>query len=193
MMNYIWGFMIIFSIAAAAFGGKLSDVSSGALEGAAEGVAMTIKLCGVMCLWTGLMEIADKSGLLSIFAKILRPVTKILFPKIGKGSPSMNAIVMNITANFLGMSNAATPMGIVAMEELQKENQDKKTASNAMCMFVVLNTMSIQLIPATITALRAAAGSSDPSEITVPVWLTSSVALIIGITAAKILERKKHI
>ncbi len=193
MMNYIWGFMIIFSIAAAAFGGKLSDVSSGALEGASEGVAMTIKLCGVMCLWTGLMEIADKSGLLSIFAKILSPVTKILFPKIRKGSPSMNAIVMNITANFLGMSNAATPMGIVAMEELQKENQDKKTASNAMCMFVVLNTMSIQLIPATITALRAAAGSSDPSEITVPVWLTSSVALIIGITAAKILERKKHI
>lgn len=193
MMNYIWGFMIIFSIATAAFGGKLSDISSGALEGAAEGVAMTIKLCGVMCLWTGLMEIADKSGLLSIFAKILRPVTKVLFPKIRKDSPSMSAIVMNITANFLGMSNAATPMGIVAMEELQKENHDKKTASNSMCMFVVLNTMSIQLIPATITALRAAAGSADPSEITVPVWLTSSVALIIGVTAAKMLERKKHI
>lgn len=182
--------MIILSIATAAFGGKLSEVSTGALEGASEGVNMTIKLCGIMCLWTGLMEIAKKSGLLDIFARILRPITKFLFPTIKQDSMAMNSIVMNITANFLGMSNAATPMGIIAMEELQKQNKNKSTASNAMCMFVLINTASIQLIPATLMALRAGAGSSEPSEITVPVWVTSFVALVIGITVTKILERK---
>lgn len=193
MMNYIWGFMIIFSLASAAFGGKLPEVSSGALEGAAEGVNMTIKLCGIMCLWTGLMEIAKESGLLKIFARFLRPVTKFLFPKLSQGSPALHAVVMNITANILGMSNAATPMGITAMEELRKENGKNAKASDSMCMFIILNTMSIQLIPATIIAMRKAAGSSEPTEITVPVWITSLAALTVGILAAKILERKKKI
>lgn len=183
--------MIIFSLAAAAFGGRLPEVSAGALEGAAEGVSMTIKLCGVMCLWTGLMEIAEKSGLLSVFAKLLCPVTRVLFPKIKKDSPAMHAIVMNITANFFGMSNAATPLGIAAMEELQKENAGKKVASDTICMFVILNTMSIQLVPATIIALRAAAGSENPSDITVPVWIVSAVALTVGVAFAKILEKRK--
>lgn len=191
MLNYIWGGMILISIITGAFNGKLADVASAAMSGAGEGVTLSISLLGVMCLWTGLMKIADKSGITDFFAKMLRPVTKILFPKIRQDSEAMNAIVMNMTANLFGMSNAATPLGLKAVKELHKKSPSD-TASDEICMFVVINTASLELIPSTILALRQAAGSVNSFEIILPVWIASIVSITVGATAAKIFAKRER-
>ncbi len=191
MLNYIWAGIMLISIITSFFTGRTEEVSAAAMSGAADGITFILELAGIMCFWTGIMAIAERGKLTGVFARILRPVTKLLFPNIAPKSPAMNAIVMNMTANMLGMSNAATPLGLTAMSELDKLNKKSKTASNAMCMFVVINTASIQIIPATIIALRRGAGSAVPAEIVVPVWIASIATLAVGITAAKILERRR--
>ena len=191
MLNYIWSGMIILSLIFGFFNGRLEAVTAAAMEGAGDAVEMCIGLLGVMCLWTGLAKIAENSGLTRVFAKLLRPVTKILFPKLKKDSAAMNAIVLNMVANLFGMGNAATPLGISAMKELDKENHYKGRASNEMCMFAVINTASIQLIPSTVIALRQMYGSQNPSEIIFPVWICSICALIAGVMLAKILEKRR--
>ena len=190
MMNYIWAAIMIISIVVSFFTGKFDAVSLAAIEGAGEGVKLVLELCGVMCFWTGIMEIAEKGGIVSALSRVLSPVTRLLFPKIPQKSRAMRAIVMNMTANILGMSNAATPLGLTAMHELQALSGGT-VASDEMCTFVVINTASIQLIPATLIALRASAGSAAPTEIMVPVWITSAAALTVGVTAAKIFEKRK--
>ncbi len=190
MLNYIWCGMIVLSFAAAIFTGRVEQLTSGAIEGAASAVETCIGLLGSMCLWTGLAKIAENSGLINIFARLLKPVTKVIFPKLRQDSAAMRAIVMNMVANLLGMGNAATPLGIAAMHELNRENKHRSVASNEMCMFVVINTASIQLIPSTIISLRQMYDSSDPSGIIVPVWICSLCAVIVGITAAKIFQRR---
>lgn len=189
MLNYIWCGMIVLSFVAAAFTGRLDALTSGAIEGAASAVETCIGLLGAMCLWTGVAKIAEDSGLVNVFAKILKPVTKIIFPKLNQGSAAMRAIVMNMVANLLGMGNAATPLGIAAMKELDRENKHRAAASDEMCMFVVINTASIQLIPSTVISLRQMYGSANPSEIVVPVWICSICAVTVGIAAAKIFQR----
>lgn len=189
MLNYIWCGMIVLSFAAAVFTGRLDALTSGAIEGAASAIETCIGLLGAMCLWTGIAKIAENSGLINVFAKLLRPVTKIIFPRLSQGSAAMRAIVMNMVANLLGMGNAATPLGIAAMKELDKENKHRAVASNEMCMFVVINTASIQLIPSTVISLRQMYGSADPSGIVVPVWICSICAVIVGVVAAKIFQR----
>lgn len=190
MLNYIWCGMIVISFITAVFTGRLDALTQGAMEGAASAVETCIGLLGTMCLWTGIARIAEDSGLVNVFAKLLRPVTRIIFPRLKADSPSMRAIVMNMVANLLGMGNAATPLGLAAMGELNKLNSGKSTASNEMCMFVVINTASIQLIPSTVIALRQMYGSAAPSEIVVPVWLCSICAVTVGIIAAKIFEKR---
>ena len=189
MLNYIWSGIILLSLIVSFFTGKFEECSLAAIEGAGEGVTLAISLCGVMCFWSGIMEIAKRGGILVVLTKIMKPVTKILFPKIKQNSEAMSAIVTNMTANILGMSNAATPLGLKAMEELQKINTNKKRASAEMCMFVIVNTASIQLIPTTLIALRASMGSAEPTSIIVPIWITSALALLIGVSLAKIFER----
>ncbi len=188
MLNYIWSGMILISFAVAIFTGRIEETTAAAMEGAGNAVQTCIGLLGVMCLWSGLAKIAENSGLTSVFAKLLRPVTKIIFPGLKKDSAALNAIVLNMVANLLGMGNAATPLGIAAMKELDKENRHRGTASNEMCMFVVINTASIQLIPATVISLRQMFGSSNPSGIVVPVWICSVCAVVMGVLAAKFFE-----
>lgn len=189
-MNYIWAGMIIISLVFGAFNGNLEGVVNTAMTGSTAAVTTAISLLGIMALWTGLMKIAEQSGLMEKFSRLIRPIIKIIFPKLPQKSAAENAIVANMAANMLGMSNAATPLGIKAMEELSKiSNRIKTIASNEMAMFVVINTASIQFIPATVIALRQLAGN-NPSEIIVPVWISSLITVTIGISIAKLFSKK---
>ena len=192
MLTYIWAIMILVSYIFAFLSDNAEAVTNAALNGAAESVNMTISLLGTMCFWSGLMEIAKKSGLTEKIAKFLSPVIHLIFPELSPKSSAFSAIVMNMIANLLGLSNAATPLGLRAMEELKKESLDKERASNSMCMFVVINTASITLIPSTVIALRIAAGSTAPFEIIIPAWISSFLALVVGIIFAKIFSKKSE-
>ncbi len=192
MLNYIWGAMMLISIIVGAISGKLPDVSSAVITGANDGVAMALSLMGVMCLWTGLMKIASTSGLTTFFSILLRPVTKFVFPDIPKDSEAMKAIVMNMTANLLGMSNAATPLGLKAVKELHKLSP-YKTASTNICMFIIINTASIELVPSTVLAIRQAAGSLNSFEIIVPVWIASIISVAVGVISGKLFSKGERI
>lgn len=188
MMNYIWGILILISFVCAMVTGRMDELSKAILSGASDAVSLLISMFGMMCLWTGLIKIADKGGLTSIIANIFSPVLKKIFKNLDKDSKAFKAICMNITANLLGIGNAATPLGINAMQELQKLNDNKKTATNNMVTFVVLNTASIQLIPTMLIILRQSYNSVSPFSILLPVWITSVSALVIGLLTSKVLE-----
>lgn len=192
MLNYIWCGMIAVSFLTAIFTGRTNAVMQSVIDGATAAAEICFSLIGVMCLWTGIAKIAEDSGLTAAFARLLRPVTRLIFPRLEKNSAALRAIVMNMVANLFGMGNAATPLGLAAMRELDKINPDRNSVSDEMCTFVVLNTASIQLIPATVIALRAAAGSRAPSEIIVPVWVCSACAVSIGMLAVKFFERRER-
>ncbi|OQB16108.1 MAG: Spore maturation protein A [Firmicutes bacterium ADurb.Bin193] len=183
MINYIWGGLMLISLVTAFATGRLEAVASAAMDGAAQAVTMMLSLLGVICLWSGIMEIARESGAVDMLARLMRPVTRLLFPKIPPKSEAADAIVMNIVANIFGMANAATPLGLKAMKELSRINKSP-VASHEMCMFAVINTASFQLIPSTVIALRQ--GAQNPFEIIVPVWIVSILTLIAGCGAAKI-------
>lgn len=152
-------------------------------------VELAIGLIGIMSLWLGLMKIAEQAGMVAVLAKFLKPVTTRLFPDVPPEHPAMGAMLMNISANMLGLANAATPLGLKAMEELNKLNKKLGTATDAMCTFLVINTSSVQLIPATVIAIRAAAGSASPTEIIGPVIFATTINTIVGITTVKLLSR----
>ncbi len=189
MMNVIWAGMIVVAVIAGLCTGRLESVTQAGLDGAAGAVEMVLGLLGMMCLWTGLMNIAQKSGLVAKFSRMLRPIIRILFPDISTDGKAAGAIVSNMVANIFGLSNAATPLGLKAMDELDRLNGGSKTASDAMCTFVVLNTASIQLVPSTVIAIRAAAGSADPFGIIVPVWISSVCGVLVGVFAIKFTQR----
>lgn len=187
MLNYLWAGMMLISIIFGIANNRLSQITSALMSGAEDAVKMTLSLVGIMSFWTGIMNVAQATGVTGFISKMLRPVTKILFPKL-QDKKALNAIVMNMTANMLGMSNAATPLGLKAMEHLKKYS-DGTNATDEMCMFAVINTASIQLIPSTIIALRQSAGSVNPTEIILAVWLTSITALIVGVASAKLMSK----
>lgn len=187
LLNYIWAGLIIISVICAVVTGRMPQLSAAVMSGAAGAVELVIAMMGMMCAWTGLMKIADEGGITRILSKLLRPVMRRLFPACKEDSPAVKAICMNITANLLGLGNAATPMGIAAMKEMAKLNPTQ-TADNSMAMFVVINAASIQLIPTFMGTLRAKYGSPAPFDILPAVWLTSICALVVGITMAKLLE-----
>ncbi|MBR2176189.1 MAG: spore maturation protein A [Clostridia bacterium] len=186
MLGYIWFFMIIVSIVCSVVTGRTDTLTSSVTEGADKAVRLLISMAGVMCLWTGMMKIADKSGATKIISKMLSPILRFLMPDLQPESPAMQAVSANITANILGLGNAATPLGIKAMQEMQRSSRLKDRPDPSMIMFVVINTASVQLIPATAAALRQAAGSSDPYSILPFVWMTSAAALIVGIILTKL-------
>lgn len=190
MLNYIWAGMIVVSFICALITGRMEELSKAAISGADKAVSLIISMAGVMCLWTGIMKIADRGGLTAIIAKILSPVLSRLMPDYEKDSPAIRAVSANITANILGLGNAATPFGLIAMKEMQKENRLKTQPNNSMVMFVVMNTASIQLIPTTIAALRQASGSSQPYDILPYIWIVSFLSLVVGIILAKVFSRK---
>lgn len=189
MLNYIWMGLLLVGFAVGIINGRIDEVTKAAMDSAQSAVTVCIGLLGVMCLWTGLMKVAEKSGLVAGIGRLVRPVMTFLYPDIPKNHPALGAIVMNLVANFLGLGNAATPLGIKAMSQLQTLNKDKKTATDSMCMFLVMNTAAIQLVPASIIALRTAEGSKKPAEIIVCIWMASLCATIMGVIAAKLLSR----
>lgn len=190
-MNYIWCGMIIVSIVVSVFNGTVNETINGAFEGAKSAVFTVLSFAGVMCFWTGIMKIAEKSGLSQKIERILRPIISFLFPNAG--DEAKKYIAMNMSANLLGMGNAATPMGIKAMQCLDRENKRPLYASDNMCMLVVLNTTSIQLIPTTIIALRVAATSAEPFSIILPIWISSLTAVFAAVFLAKLFFGRKKL
>lgn len=188
-MNYIFYFLIVISIIIGAINGKLSDVVNSILTGAELSVKVAFSLIGIMAFWLGMMKIADKCGLIKFIAKVIKPITKKLFNEIPEDSPAIGDIAMTFTANVFGLANAATPIGIKAMEELQKHNTDKTSASNAMCMFLAMSTAGFQLIPATVIAILIGIGYKNPTEIIAPTLLVTSIAFICAIILAKIFQK----
>lgn len=189
MVNYVWLAMMICGILAAAFNGQIEIVTKAALEGAQTGVSVAIDLIAIITFWLGIMKLAEKAGLVRALSRLVQPVTHFLFPSIPREHPAMGAIVMNLSANLLGLGNAATPMGLIAMQELQKLNTgDKKTATDAMCTFLALNTSCIVLIPTTIIGIRLIYGSQDPTAIVGTTLFATTVGMTAAITADKILR-----
>lgn len=187
MLNILWVGIMLLSLAAGALTGRLEPVTNALLAGGGEAIKLALTLGGAMCLWGGLMRIAEKGGLTSLLAKGMAPVMRVLFPKLDPAGPACRAMLMNMAANLLGLGNAATPLGLKAMAELEKENPQPGTASNHMVVFVVLNTASIQLIPTTVATLRLQYGAAAPLDILPAVWLTSFASAIVAVTLAKIL------
>lgn len=183
MLNVIWGGMVLLSVLIGGITGRLEETVQGAFQGAETAVTMLLSMTGAMCLWTGLIKIAEQGGILSLLKRCLRPFTKRLLPGIPEHSQAMDAVVANIAANILGLGNAATPLGISAIQKM-KSYATGKGASDDMCMFIVLNTASIQLIPSTVIAMRAGLGSADPDCILPAVWIASLSALMVGVVAA---------
>lgn len=192
MLNFVWGFMIIISVFCAALTGRMEEVSKAVLSGASSAVELLISMVGMMALWTGIMKIADAIGVTQFLSNIFSPIMKKLFPDYDIDSPAIKAICMNVTANILGLGNAATPMGIAAMKEMNKSNKNKYVANNSMIMFVVINTASLQLVPTMVSILRQKHGAMFPFDIMPSVWLTSFFSLIVGIIAAKLMERRSN-
>ncbi|MAT58861.1 MAG: nucleoside recognition protein [Ignavibacteriae bacterium] len=168
---------------------KMKEVTNSALDYAGTAVNIALGLIGIMALWLGVMKVAEEAGLIRIIAKAVRPITRRLFPDVPHDHPAMGSMIMNISANMLGLGNAATPFGLKAMEELEKLNPNKGTATNAMCTFLTVNTAGLTLIPATAIAIRASAGSSDPAIIIGTSIFGAICATTVGITASKILEK----
>lgn len=168
---------------------KMKEVTNAAIDYAGISVNIAIGLIGIMALWLGIMKIAEQAGLITIIARSVRPLTKFLFPQIPHDHPAMGSMIMNMSANMLGLGNAATPFGLKAMEELESLNPEKGTATNAMCTFLAVNTAGMTLIPATAIAVRAASGSSDPTIIIGTSIFGAACATIVGVFSAKILEK----
>lgn len=185
-MAWIWTIMVLVSLVFGLLGGNIDAVGSAALEGASEAVKLCLGIGGAICLWSGIMEIMRASGILAYLTKLLRRPLILLFPSAGKNDKALDALSLNVSANFLGLGNAATPAGIRAAALLKGEGE---SASDDMCTLVVMNTSSIQLIPATICAVRAAAGAPSAFDILPAVWITSVLSVSAGLTAAKLFRR----
>lgn len=188
-MNYIWYFLIVISIIFGAINGTLNEVANAIFSGTQLAVKIILTLLGIMTFWLGIMKIAEKSGIVESISKLLTPIAKFLFPEIPKNSPIIGDVAMNFTANALGLANAATPIGIKAIEGMQKLNKDKESASDSMCTLLAMNTAGFQLIPATVIAILAANGYNNPTEIIVPTLFVTSFAFVSAIIIAKIFKR----
>ena len=186
MLNILWPIFIIISIIYSIFSGNIEYVSNSIFESTESAVNLTLTLIGTTCLWSGIMEIASNTKIMEILSKALKPIVRRLFPNLKPESKSYNSVIMNIIANLLGLGNAATPLGLKAMNELQKENDNKEELSDNMMMLIVLNTASLQIIPTTVLAIRNSLGSENPTQIIVPVWIATICAAIVGIIFTKI-------
>ena len=186
-MAWIWTGMAVLSILCGLATGRGDLVAAAAVEGAQAAVELCVSIAGMLCLWTGVMEVMRRSGLAEGLSRLLRPVLSALFPQVSGDRGVMDSISANVSANLLGLGNAATPLGIEAVRWMERKSPG--TASDAMCMLVVCNTASIQLIPTTVASVRAAAGSSSPFDILPAVWLASALSVGVGIAACKLFAR----
>ena len=188
-MNYIFFLLISLSIIAGIINNRLDEVVNSMLSGADTAVKISLSLIGIMAFWLGIMRIAEKSGLIQIISKVLTPIAKILFKDVKKDSPAIGDIAMSISANALGLTNAATPIGLKVMKELQEENPEKDRATDAMCMFLGMNTAGFQIIPATVIAVLAGTGAKNPTEIVLPTLIVTTLSFLTAIITALIFKR----
>ena len=190
MLNYIWFALMAIALVVAIFNGTADAVTKGAFDSAKTAVEISLGLIGIMTLWLGMMRVAEAAGLVTLLGRALQPFRRLLFPEVPRDHPAVGAMVMSIAANMLGLNNAATPLGIKAMEELQKLNEgDKETATNPMVTFMTLNTAGVQLIPATMIGVLVAAGSINPTAIIAPTLIATFIGTVAAVIAAKVLQR----
>ncbi len=192
MLNYIWSGIVVISIICSIFLGNTGDLSKALIDSGTSSINLILTLAGIMCLWSGIMNIAVESGFTNLMSRLFSPLLRPLFPKLDKNSYAFQSITMNISANLMGLGNTATPFGLKAMEQLHTLNDKSDVASNEMVVFVVMNTASLQLLPTTLASLRQAYGSSDPFEIIVPVWISSACALAVALCIACTLNLRKR-
>lgn len=186
MLNYVWFGMIAISVVVGAINGNIDAVTEAAISSAELAVELAIGLIGIMALWLGIMKIGEAAGLVNAIARIVRPITVWLFPEVPPDHPAMSAMVLNMSANMLGLGNAATPLGLKAMQELEKLNPHPATATNAMCTFLAINTSSVQMIlPASVVALMGV----NANDVFIPTILATSCSTIAGVTAVKFLAK----
>src|SRR5436309_15137880 len=189
VLNYIWLALVLLAVAIGGWNDRLKDVTGGALDGAKTAVTIALGLIGIMALWLGLMRLAERAGLVQRIAYGLQPLMQRLFPEVPPDHPAMGSMLMNMAANMLGLGNAATPLGLRAMRDLESLNRRPGVASNAMCTFLAINTSSVQLIPATAIAILAAAGSARPTVIVGTAFFATLCAASVAVLSAKFFER----
>lgn len=189
MLNYVWSILLFVAVIVSVFTGEITKLSDSVIKGAADSVELLLSITGIVAFWSGIMEVAEKSGLMQSLCNLFRPILSKVFNNASSNKKAMEYICSNITANMLGLGNAATPLGLKAMNELQKMNRCKNTASNDMITFVVLNTASLQILPTTLCAYRSAYGSTKPFEILPQIWLVSLLSLTIGLLFVRIMSK----
>ncbi len=188
-MNYIFFILIAVSIIIGILNNTISEVVNSMLQSCDIAVKISFSLIGIMAFWLGIMRIAEKSGLVKILSRLLEPIAKILFKDVKKDSPAIGDISMSVAANALGLTNAATPIGLKVMKELQEENPNKDKATDSMCMFLAMNTAGFQIIPATVIAVLVGVGAKNPSEIILPTLIVTTLSFIIAILIAMLLQK----
>ncbi len=193
-MNYIFFTLIAISIILGIYNNTLSNVTNAMLEACNTAVKIAFSLIGIMTFWLGIMRIAEKSGLINIISKVLKPIAAVLFKDLKNNSLAIGNIALSLSANALGLTNAATPIGIKVMQDLQQENQKKDEATDAMCMFLGMNTAGFQIIPATVIAILVGAGAKNPTEIIIPTLIVTTISFVCAIITALILKKvwRKH-
>ena len=195
MLNILWPIFIIISFAYAIFSGNVDKLNESIFSSTSESVNLCISLLGTICLWNGIMQIANKTSIIDRLTNLLKPAMNFLFPELKQEKEIQKEISLNVIANILGLGNAATPLGLKAMKSMQKKNPKKDTLTNSMITFIVLNTASLQIIPTTVIAIRSSMNSKNPTSIVFPVWIATICAAIAGITTTKLFikltERKK--
>lgn len=192
-MNCVFPVMMIAALVFGVLNGRTEQTVAAAFSGAEAAVNSTLAMAGVFCFWSGLLKIFEKSGFSEITTKIISPVICRIFPGLKKDEKAFSHICTNVAANIMGMGNAATPAGIEAMAELDRKNGYSPYASAEMCMFVVLNTASVQLIPTTVISLRSAAGSQNPAAVVVPIWIVSAISLVSAVLLMKLILKRRRV
>jgi spore maturation protein A len=189
MLNAIWLGMMVLAMVVGTIQGRLELVVQAVTDSAKQGFEVALGLAGIMSLWLGIMHIASESGLVSTLARWMRPIMRRLFPEVPADHPAMGSMIMNISANMLGLANAATPFGLQAMKELQQLNTHAHTASNAMCTFLAINTSSVQLIPVTAIAFLGANGNPHPTVVVASSLIATSISTLVGVVSVKQLAK----
>ena len=191
MINIIWLLLIVFAVIVGGATGNITGVTDGAMNGARTSVELALGLVGFLALWLGIMRVAEESGLVTLLAKAVKPIMRRIFPDVPPEHPAMGSMLMNMAANALGLANAATPLGLKVMKELQELNGDKEYASNAMATFLAINTSDVTIIPATVIGIRVAAESAGPTDIIGTTIIATTCSTITAIAASKLLQRLK--
>lgn len=188
-MNYIFIFLLLISFICAIFNGTMSDTINGILKSSQKAVEISFSLIGIMAFWLGIVNIAKNSGLVELFSKLIKKPLLKIFPDLKENNNAISNIALNISANALGLMNAATPFGIKAMEDMQGKNEKKDQATNSMCTFLAINTAGFQIVPAVVIAILSANGMQNPTQIIIPTLIVTSIAFISALFFSKILER----